>query len=511
MQTNSFSILHFTLLILLVIVGAFMAVLDTTVVDIIVPRLKGPLSTDMYGVQWVITSYMIAAAVGLLIVEWMIKKFGNKWIYVISVAIFTIASFLCGIANSLSFIIIARVIQGFAEALIMVTAQAMLFGFFPPEKRGIAMGIFALGVAFAPAIGPTLGGYLTEWFSWRAVFFVNVPIGIVLVIFGSLLLPDNDERKDEKLNFISVTFLTIATVALLVILSKGQQYEWFNSSFIVYLSFITLFGVMFFIISEMLSKESLFDYSLFKNAYYTLGILIYFVLLGFSMYQYFYLIPMFYEHIKGLSSIQTGLGVLGFGIWIGVFSLIAGALSDKFSPIPVLIVGAIIYLISSFVLFPSINYYTPFYEAVLKTMPFGIAMGLFFAPITVLVMNNSNGKIEQAIMTMDYVRFIGGSFGTAIATNNLMFYSNKEFDGMSIFQNYHVTRDFVLGLEKFFGDAGIEIFRNLKEFMSANYGFKYVWLDAGFWGLVGSVFVFALLFFKSRKIKMENVTMENGK
>jgi DHA2 family multidrug resistance protein len=441
----------------------------------------------------------------------MVKKFGNKWIYVISVAIFTIASFLCGIANSLSFIIIARVIQGFAEALIMVTAQAMLFGFFPPEKRGIAMGIFALGVAFAPAIGPTLGGYLTEWFSWRAVFFVNVPIGIVLVIFGSLLLPDNDERKDEKLNFISVTFLTIATVALLVILSKGQQYEWFNSSFIVYLSFITLFGVMFFIISEMLSKESLFDYSLFKNAYYTLGILIYFVLLGFSMYQYFYLIPMFYEHIKGLSSIQTGLGVLGFGIWIGVFSLIAGALSDKFSPIPVLIVGAIIYLISSFVLFPSINYYTPFYEAVLKTMPFGIAMGLFFAPITVLVMNNSNGKIEQAIMTMDYVRFIGGSFGTAIATNNLMFYSNKEFDGMSIFQNYHVTRDFVLGLEKFFGDAGIEIFRNLKEFMSANYGFKYVWLDAGFWGLVGSVFVFALLFFKSRKIKMENVTMENGK
>jgi len=511
MQTNSFSILHFTLLILLVIVGAFMAVLDTTVVDIIVPRLKGPLSTDMYGVQWVITSYMIAAAVGLLIVEWMIKKFGNKWIYVISVAIFTIASFLCGIANTLSFIIFARVIQGFAEALIMVTAQAMLFGFFPPEKRGIAMGIFALGVAFAPAIGPTLGGYLTEWFSWRAVFFVNVPIGIVLVIFGSLLLPDNDERKDEKLNFISVTFLTIATVALLVILSKGQQYEWFNSSFIVYLSFITFFGVMFFIISEMLSKESLFDYSLFKNAYYTLGILIYFVLLGFSMYQYFYLIPMFYEHIKGLSSIQTGLGVLGFGIWIGVFSLTAGALSDKFSPIPVLIVGAIIYLISSFVLFPSINYYTPFYEAVLKTMPFGIAMGLFFAPITVLVMNNSNGKIEQAIMTMDYVRFIGGSFGTAIATNNLMFYSNKEFDGMSNLQNYHVTRDFVKGFEKFFGDAGIEIFRNLKEFMSANFGFKYVWLDAGFWGLVGSVFVFALLFFKSRKIKMENVTMENGK
>jgi len=500
MQTKTlnsqFSILNLTTWVLLVVVGAFMAVLDTTVVDIIVPRLKGPLSTDMYGVQWVITAYMIAAAVGLLIVEWLIKKFGNKWIYIISVAVFTVASFLCGIANSLSFIIIARVLQGFAEAMIMVTAQAMLFSFFPPEKRGVAMGIFALGVAFAPAIGPTLGGYLTEWFSWRAVFFVNVPIGLVLVIFGSLLLPDNDEKREEKLNFTSVAFLTVATVSLLVLLSKGQQYGWFNSPLIVYLAFATFFGALFFIMSEYYSKDSLFDYSLFKNPKYSLGILIYFVLLGFSMYQYFYLIPMYYEHIKGLSSIQTGLGVLGFGIWIGVFSMIAGALSDKFSPIPVLITGAVIYLISSFVLFPSLNYYTPFWEAVLKTMPFGIAMGLFFAPITVLVMNNSNGKIEQGIMTMDYVRFIGGSFGTAIATNNLVFYSNKEFDGMVSIQNYHIVSDFVSGLENYFGKAGIEIFRILESFMSADYGYKYVWLDAGFWGLVGSLFVFMLLLVK---------------
>ena len=153
----------------LLVLGAFMAVLDTTVVDIIVPRLKGPLSTDIYGVQWVITAYMIAAAVGLILVEWLISQYGRKKIYIIGVFVFTLASFLCGIANSLFFIIFSRVIQGFAEALIMVTAQAMLFSFFPPEKRGIAMGIFALGVAFAPAIGPTLGGYLTEWFSWRAV------------------------------------------------------------------------------------------------------------------------------------------------------------------------------------------------------------------------------------------------------------------------------------------------------------------------------------------------------
>ena len=476
-----------------------MAVLDTTVVDIIVPRLKGPLSTDIYGVQWVITAYMIAAAVGLLVVEWLIKTYGNKKIYIIGVAFFTAASFACGISNSLAEIIIARTVQGFAEALVMVTAQAMLFSFFPPEKRGIAMGIFALGVAFAPAIGPTLGGYLTEWFSWRAVFFVNVPIGIILVVFSLLLLPDNSKKEKYPLNFLSLSFLTVATVALLILLSKGQQYGWFNSTFIVYLAFVTWFGFLGFVISEFFSKHTLFAYSLFKNPYYSIGIMVYFILLGFSMYQYFYLIPMYYEHLKGLPSIKAGLGVLGFGIWIGIFSIIAGQLSDKYSPIPVLITAAVIYLYSSFVLFPSLNYYTPFYEAVLKTMPFGISMGLFFAPITVLVMNNSSGRIEQGIMTMDYVRFIGGSFGTAIATNNLVFYKDKEFDAMVALQNYDIVRDVVVYLKEIFGKAGIEIFRMYEEFMSFNYGFKYVWLDAAFWGAVGSIFIFMLLFVKRRK------------
>jgi DHA2 family multidrug resistance protein len=381
----------------------------------------------------------------------------------------------------------------------MVTAQAMLFSFYPPEKRGIAMGLFGLGVAFAPAIGPTLGGYLTDWFSWRAVFFVNVPIGILLSVFGALLLPDNSQRSKYPLNFVSVFFLSVFTVSLLIVLSKGQQKGWFNSPFIVYLSFASFFGLVLFALSELISKKPLFDYSLFKHPYYSLGILIYFILLGFSMYQYFYLIPVFYEHIKGLTSLQTGFGVLGFGIWIGIFSVIAGVLSDKISPVPVLILASLIYLFSAFFLFPTINYYTPFHEAVIKTMPFGIAMGLFFAPVTVLVMNSSKGNLEQGIMLMDYVRFIGGSFGTAIATNNMIYYTDKEFDGMTTLQNYEIVRQYLDILKEKFSIAAKVIFGKVELFMSANYGFKYVWLDAAFWGLLGSVFVFMLLFVKKER------------
>jgi DHA2 family multidrug resistance protein len=132
-------------------------------------------------------------------------------------------------------------------------------------------------------------------------------------------------------------------------------------------------------------------------------------------------------------------------------------------------------------------------------MPFGISMGLFFAPITVLVMNNSNGKIEQCIMTMDYVRFIGGSFGTAIATNNLVYYKDKEFDGMVSLQNYEVVREFLENLEKQFFLVAKVIFRMYEEFMAFNYGFKYVWLDAAFWGFLGSIFIFMLLFVKEKQ------------
>ena len=492
--------LHFTFSIILIILGAFMSVLDTTIVDIIVPKLKGPLSTDLYGVQWVITAYMLSAAVALLLVEWVVKHFGYKWVYIIAVAVFTFSSFLCGISESLGFIIFARTLQGFAEAFIMVTAQAILFSLFPPEKKGIAMGIFALGVAFAPAIGPTLGGYLTEYFGWRSVFFVNVPLGILLVIFGSFILPETGKIEKYPLNILSVIFLSFFTLALLILLSKGQQFGWFGSEKIVYLAFIAWGGLLAFIINEYFSKTKLFTYSLFKNPYYTLGVLIYFILLGFSMYQYFYLVPIFYEQIKGLSSLQAGLGVLGFGIWIGIVSLVAGFLSDKYSPIPVLFTGALVYLFSSY-LFSTINYYTPFYEAVIKTMPFGIAMGMFFAPVTTLVMKNAGKKIEQAITSMDYVRFLGGSFGTAIATNNMMFYKDREFDGMTVLQNRDLVEEFLYKLHSYAGTAGDEIFRMIERFFSFDYGFKYVWMNAGFWGVVGSVFVFGLVF----------IRRENGK
>ena len=484
--------------VVLTIIGVFMAVLDTTIVDVMIPRLQAPLSTDLYGVQWVITAYMIAAAIAFLVTHSIIKLIGNKNTYILGVFLFTIFSFFCGISNNLESIIFARAIQGFGEALILVSAKVMIFNYFPPEKKGIAMGIFALGVAFAPAIGPTLGGYLTQYFSWRSAFFINVPIGIILVVFSYLLLPDKDKREVPTINFLSIIFLSIATISLLILLSKGQEYGWLNSSFIVYMVFTTIFSTLFFAINEILSKNRLFEYSLFKNYHFTIATLIFTILFGFSMYQYFYLLPYFYEHIKGLPSSVAGFGILGFGIWIGIFSIVSGKLIDKFSPTITLSIAGILYLISTIFLIPTINYYTPFYIAIIKTILFGIALGMFFAPITVLILQNAGKFQEQAVVITDYLRFIGAGFGTSIATNDLIFFTHQKFEAINIYQNQVLTNSILLELKNLYGEAGNILFSKYEQFMAMNYGFNDVWLHAAFWGIIGVFFIF-MLFLKKEK------------
>ncbi len=487
---------------IIVMTGAFMAILDTTVVDVIVPKLTGPLASDMYGVQWIITSYMIAAAIALLITEYLIKTFGSKKIFVLGVALFTFASFFCGMSDTLTSIILFRVIQGIGEALIMVTSHIMIFSYFPPKQQGLAMGIFGLGVSFAPALGPTLGGYLTEYYGWRMVFFINVPVGILLSVAGMLYLPKDLKFQKMRFNFISLFFISLATISLLIMLSKGQQRGWFNDELIVLLFFTSIIGYLMYAFSEIVSKHKLIDFTLFKKPDFTNGIFLYTFIMGFSMYQYFYLLPVYYEHIKMLPTLDAGIAVFAFAVFIGFFAPIAGSLSDKFGAKKVLLFSSIIYLLTSYLLLPTLNYYTPVVRAELLTIPFGIAMGLFFAPATVLLLQNApKEKGELAIVLMDYVRFVGGSFGTALATNNMEYFKNLNFQHFEELQNPTFISDYLNSAKEFLGVSVDKIeafFNGYETLMSYNYGFKSVFLSAAHWGAVGSVFVL-LLFVKFKK------------
>ncbi|WP_457640854.1 DHA2 family efflux MFS transporter permease subunit, partial [Persephonella sp.] len=424
------------LITFIVMSGAFMAILDTTIVDIIIPKITAPLQTDLYGIQWVITAYMIASATMLILSDWLDKNFGLRKVYILGITLFTLSSFACGISTSLESMILARIFQGAGEAFIMATAQAILFAVYPPEKKGIAMGIFGLGVSFAPSIGPTLGGYITEHLDWRWVFFINIPFGIITVLLALFYLPETSLfREKARLNFISFFFLSSFTISTLVVLSKGQQLGWFMSDTIVYLTIVAVFSLLFYILSELISKKPLIDFSIFKIKEYFVGISVFFLLLGFSMYQIFYLLPLYFERLKGLSTLDAGIHILGFALFIALFSPIAGLLSDKIGEKYVLYVAAALYLFSSLVILPSLEYFTPKLQAALLLIPLGASMGMFFAPVATLALRNLGNKTSLGTGLLHYSRFIGGSFGTAIATNDLYKFGYEHFEGINNTQN----------------------------------------------------------------------------
>ncbi len=492
----------------IVMTGTFMAILDTTIVDVVIPKMMSPLKTDIYGVQWVITAYMAAAATGLLLIESLVQVVGLKNLFLIGVALFTFSSVACGFAHNLSQMIIFRCIQGLGEAFIVATAQTIVFSIYPPEKKGIAMGIYGMGVSFAPALGPTLGGYLTEYFNWRYVFFVNLPVGIIVVLIGSLILPVIVEKKEKwSFNFYSYIFFAGFTIPLLILLSKGQEKGWFQSSFIITLLFISIGSLIIYIFSEIVSKVKLIDPSIFKIRQYTVAIIVYFFTLGLSIYQIFYLLPLYYENLKGYTTLQTGLHMLAFAIFIGFTSIFAGILSDKYGEKNILVINAFLYITTSIFLIPKLNYYTPSIKTILLTIPLGFALGSFFAPITTLAMRHLGNKTQLGVGVLQYIRFMGGSFGTAIATNTLQSKIALHYEGIGSLQNYLFVKNYLNKI-----DNKLSILMNpdlasikakillgkVQTLMSGSYAFQDTFRHSGYFGILGLSFLIFLFIFKEK-------------
>jgi len=498
----------------IVMVGFFMAILDTTIVDIVVPKMMGALSTDLYGVQWVITSYMMSAATALLFTENFARYIGYSYTFLIGLGVFTGSSLLCGTAQNLLQMIIYRVLQGIGEAFIAASAQTILVSVYPPQKRGLAMGIFGLGVSFAPALGPTLGGLITEYMNWRWIFFINIPIGIINLIAGLIFLPKTLGRERIfHFNFLSYLFIATATISLLIMLSKGQQLGWWQSDFIVKLLFISILSFAFYFLSEFTSKKPLLDLSIYRIPEFGLPMGMHFFVLGFGMYQIFYLLPLYYEHLKGLTTFQAGVHIMHFAFFIGTFSIISGYLSDRISPSIILLFSSLLFLFTSYFLIPQLNYYTPTWKATLLTIPLGISMGTFFAPLTALSIRSLGEKTGLGVVLMHYQRFVGGSFGTAIATNHLEYYKNENFLRLTEIQNYHVAHEFLekgtVIAQKFFPEALAEkkiraLLYKAQYLQALSWSFQATFKAVAFWGLIGIFFLFAFFLLKwlrSSKLK----------
>ena len=424
---------------IIVMIGAFMAILDTTIVDVALPKMIAPLHTDLYGIQWVVTAYMISSAVLLPLIEYIESKVGLKNMFVAGIGLFTSASYMCGISYRLDEMIIFRSIQGAAEALIMVSAQAILFSIF--ENKGTAMGIFGLGASLAPAAGPTIGGWLTQHIGWEAIFFVNVPVGILNTFLSIFFLKSLKTGKHiEGFNLVSLFFISVASISLIVLLSNGQKWGWFSSNITIVFAYITLISFLLYVMSDAYSKNKLIDLSIFSRRNFLMAFFAYFWILGFSMYAVFYALPLFFEKLKGIESFKTGLILLPFAISIAIFSAVGGALSDKKNPRLVLILSTVIYIGSLYFFLLRFDYYTPKSMAELQLIIVGIGLGLFFPPVTVIALSGLEEKMLIVITILDYIRFVGGSFGTAIATNILNTRTDYHFDNIGMIQSFNAFK-----------------------------------------------------------------------
>lgn len=398
-----------------VMLGTFMEVLDTTVVNVSLPHIAGNLSASTDEATWVLTSYLVANAIVLPLTGWLANHFGRRRILLISVTGFTFFSFLCGIAPNLPLLIVFRIFQGATGGGLQPLSQAILLEAFPSEKRGKAMAFWALGIVVAPMLGPVLGGWITDSYSWRWLFYINLPIGIAAVVMASLFIfdPPYIRRGKYGVDYWGIGLLAVGIGALQVMLDKGQESDWFASHFIVMLSVLALAGFAFFIFREFATSNPVVQLRVFKNRTYSTGVFL-MTVLGFVLYGSTVLIPVWLQTIMGYSALEAGMAMLPRGLGSFLFMPIVGILMSKIEPRKLLAAGLVIASYSLFML-SRLNLNAGYWDIFWPQLLQGTSMGLLFVPLTTIT-NDSIPKQEigNATSLFNLMRNIGASIGIAM-------------------------------------------------------------------------------------------------
>ena len=311
----------------------FIYVLDGTIANVALPHMAGTFSATRDESLWILTSYMIAGGIVIPTVGWFSKLMGRKNFFMFSLFLFSFASMLCGMARNIEFMIFARILQGFGGGGILPLGQAILLEGFPKEKRGLAMSVFGLGVIVAPIIGPVLGGWITDNWSWPWIFYINIPFGCLAVLLSKKLLYDPPyarRQKGVKIDTIGFITLSLWLITLQVVLDKGNNADWFNATWICWtFGFSVVFCIAFFI-SQLLNKDSLVDLAVFKDKNYSAGTIIQIVMQG-VLYASLAILPQFLQNMLGYTAFLSGATMMprGFGALaaIGLCSFLADRIS----------------------------------------------------------------------------------------------------------------------------------------------------------------------------------------
>jgi len=403
------------LIAIAVMSSTFMEVLDTTVVNVSLPHIAGSLSASNDEATWTLTSYLVANAIILPMTGWLAGRFGRKRLLIMSVSGFTVASFLCGLAPTLPFLILCRIVQGACGGGLQPLSQAILMESFPPEKRGQAMAFWALGIVVAPMLGPVAGGWLTDNYSWRWVFYINVPIGIVALFLTEIFIfdPPYLRRPKTGIDYWGIGLLAVGIGSLQIMLDKGQEDDWFGSHFIVALAVLAVVGLGGLIFRELTTKHPVLDLTIFKFRSYAIGTFL-MTVIGFVLYGSTVLLPLLMQVILGYSAFEAGLTNLPRGLASFCIMPIVGRLTDKVDHRKLLGIGLVasayaMWELSKFSL--GVSNRTFWWPLVIQ----GASLGFVFVPLTTITNNPiPNERMGNATSLFNLMRNIGASIGIAM-------------------------------------------------------------------------------------------------
>jgi MFS transporter, DHA2 family, multidrug resistance protein len=395
--------------------ATFMEVLDTTVVNVSLPHIAGSLSATFDEATWALTSYLVANAIVLPMTGWLSGVFGRKRLLMLSIGGFTIASLLCGLAPTLPLLILFRLVQGASGGGLQPLSQAVLLEAFPPAQRGNAMAFWGLGIVVAPILGPVLGGWLTDSYSWRWVFYINLPIGIAAMVMTRLFIVDPAyiTRGSNRIDYWGIGMLAVGIGAFQFVLDKGQEADWFASHLITAVAMVSAAALVGLIIRELRTDHPVVDLRVFKERSYAVGVLI-ITIFGFVLYASSVLLPNLLQTLLGYPPLQAGIAMMPRGLGSLIGMPVAGLLVGRVDSRKLLTTGFLMIGASSLWL-GHINLGAGYWNVFWPQMLQGAGSALLFVPLTTVTMAAiSPERMGNATILFNLMRNIGGSVGIAL-------------------------------------------------------------------------------------------------
>jgi len=408
---------------------ALLEIVDTTIVNVALTDMRGSLGATLTDVAWVITAYAIANVIVIPMTSWLSQQFGRRNYFAASIILFTVASFACGNADNIWELVTFRFIQGLGGGALLVTAQTIITESYPVAKRGMAQAIYGMGVIVGPTLGPPLGGYLVENFSWPYIFYINIPLGIIATFLTLTFVKSpkyGEKLKANQVDWWGIIFLASFIGSLQFVLEHGQQDDWFDNNLIVTLSIVTIVGLLAFIWRELTYKYPIVNLSVLKDSNLRIGTFMCFIL-GFGLYGSTLIIPIYTQSVLGWTATDAGLLLIPGSITTAFMMPIIGNLIQKGVPQAYMVaVGFLVFFGFTFwmhnVITPDTGVEHMFWPLILR----GVGLGLLFVPITTMALSTLKGKnIGEGAAFTGMMRQLGGSFGIAIITTFITRFSQE--------------------------------------------------------------------------------------